>query len=132
MTAGEYGRLVESAMAHDPQLAAQLAGQFDRSPEWMIEYGKRNSEHLVTDGPGATLTHELIAKSRAPENVFKDAGFNAIDAGRDVRNLDGLGIRSAQAAFDPEKAGRRGILLSLGALSPGLFGLASHPDPNQD
>ncbi len=98
----------------------------------MIEFGKRNSEHVITDGPGCTLTHELIAKSSAPEKVFKDAGFNAIDAGRDVRNLDGFGFRSAQAAFDPEKAGQRGILLSLGALSPGLFGLASHPDRNQD
>jgi hypothetical protein len=87
-------------------------------------------EHLVTDGPGATLTHELIAKSRAPENVFKDAGFNAIDTGRDVRNLDGFGVRSAVAAFDPEKAGRRGILLSLGALSPSFFEMASRPDPN--
>ncbi|BCH30279.1 hypothetical protein MesoLjLc_22090 [Mesorhizobium sp. L-8-10] len=132
MTAGEYGRLVESAMAHDPQLAAQLATQFERSPEYMVGFGKARPDQMITDAPGATLTHELVSKSRALENVFRDAGFNAIDSGRDVRKLNGFGIRSAQAAFDPGKADKRGILLSLGALTPGLFGLASRPDPNQD
>lgn len=134
MTAGVYGRFVESAMAHDPQLAKHLADRFDKDPQWMVGFGKHNPDRIVTDGLNAALTHELIANSRAPESVFKDAGFNAIDTGRDVRNLDGFGIRSAQAAFDPAKAGEQGILLSLGALalSPGLFGLMSRPDPKSD
>lgn len=119
-------------MEHDPQLAKQLANQFDRDPEWMVGFGKHNPDQIITDSIGTNLTHELISGSRAPEHVFKGAGFNAIDTGRDVRNLDGFGVRSAQAAFDPGKANKPGIFLTLGALFPGLFGLASHPDPNQD
>lgn len=132
MTAGEYGRLVESAMAHDPQLAAQLARQFDVPPEYMVGFGKARPDPMIADGPSATLTHETMSKSRASEQVFKGAGFNAIDSGRDVRNLDGFGVRSAQAVFTPGKAGEQGILLSLGAVSPWLFEMASRPDPKSD
>ncbi|MGO4831305.1 hypothetical protein AB4144_03250, partial [Rhizobiaceae sp. 2RAB30] len=113
--------------------AKQLADQFDRDPEWMVGFGKHNPDKVITDGAAAARMYQVIDRSRAPEHVLKGAGFNVIDTGRDVRNLDGFGIRSAQAAFDPAKAGEQGILLSLGALalSPGLFGLMSRPDPSR-
>lgn len=131
LTAGQYGRLVESAMARDPDLARQLASQFEQSPEWMVGFGKARPDQVITDRAGGTLTHELVAKSRAPEDVFRGAGFNAIDSGRDVRNLDGFGVRSAGAAFDPAKQGEPNIFLGLGLPAAGS-GLAALLGPNSD
>lgn len=135
LTAGQYGRLVESAMRHDPGLATQLAAQFDRAPEWMVGFGKARPNDVITDRGGATLTHELVSKGRAYESVLRDAGFGAVDTGRDVRKLSGFGVREKSAAFDPARADDTNIFVSLASLGlpASALGLATAGrDPTAD
>ena len=43
--------------------------------------------------------------------MFRRAGFDALDSGRDVLKLDGFGIRHKDAVFDPAKVDQRNIFV---------------------
>lgn len=112
VSAGIFGRIVKSSMAHDPALAKNLADLIDRSPEWVAGYGKARPNELVMDD--ARFLYQPIENSAAPVGLLlRDAGFDAIDTGRDVRMLGALGIRSKDAAFDPALKSRKNIFFGL-------------------
>lgn len=110
VTAAQFGRLIESAQKHDPKLADNLAAMVGKDADWVIGYGKARPDSIVDDG-GAHIRY-VIERSAAPEQVFKDAGFDAIGSGHEIRKLTGDGIRSVDAAFDPALADRRNIMYS--------------------
>ena len=58
-------------------------------------------------------------------NAFMNAGFDAIDTGRDVYKLSGDGIRHVDAKFDPANAASRNIFASLGGLGLRAFQIIS-------
>jgi hypothetical protein len=126
VTADQFGRLVEAASKHDPDLARNLAGLFDREPDWIVGYGKARPADVVAEQ--GSLIRQAIERSHAFEHVFRDAGFHAFASGRDVRKLTGHGIRSKDAAFDPDKASSTNIFASLAGLRA-AFGLPIGVDP---
>jgi hypothetical protein len=117
LSAQQYSRLVAAA---DPTLAGNLVDMVapGKSVEWFHEFAKRNPDFAVTSGGGSAMMRHVIEKNAKDAlGVFRDAGFNAIDSGRDVRTLTGFGQRLKDAAFDPAKARLRDI---TGPLLPRL------------
>ena len=113
LNAGRLADIVRAATeTGDHKLAASLVDAVapGKEPEWFFEFAKRNPDVTVAESGGARLLRHAIERgSRAPDALFKSAGFNAIDVGTDVRKLSGEGIRLKDAAFDPARAGSRNI-----------------------
>jgi len=133
LTAAQYGRLVKAAQSVDPKLAKDLAEII--APEgqghaWIMNLARSNPDAVVTNG--AAFVRQAIERSRAPEKIFKRAGFDALDSGRDVRKLTGDGIRQVSAEFDPAKARSRNTLASIFGLGSVPIAEAVHPHPNPD
>jgi hypothetical protein len=126
VTADQFGRLIQSAKKHDPKLASDLASLVGKDADWVIGFGKARPGHVVDDG-GAHIRY-VIERSAAPELVFKDAGFDAIGGGHEVRKLTGSGIRSADAAFNPALADQRNIMYA----NPGGAAAAPFVSGQQD
>jgi hypothetical protein len=131
VTAEQYGRIVASAVKHDPELAAGLVEMLvsGGKVEPFLAFAKKNP-NLVVARSGA-LVRQMVGQSSKPEAVLKGAGFDALDSGRDVRKLTGQGIRLESAAFDPARRRHRNITRSIfggGAALPFLL----DPDPNRD
>jgi hypothetical protein len=120
LSAGQYGRLIEAALEHDPKLAADLSQQIvpshvapNKAVAWALEATKARPDDVVATQGAAALIRHAIQRSSSADDIFMRAGFDAIDSGRDVRKLEGSGIRLKDAAFDPKKAHDRNILASL-------------------
>jgi hypothetical protein len=86
-----------------------------KSVEWFHEFARRNPEFGVTAGGSAMVRHAIEKNAQDPAGVFTKAGFDAMDSGRDVRTLTGLGQRLKEAAFDPAKADWRDITAAFAA-----------------
>ena len=52
---------------------------------------------------GGQVFQALEVSGRKPEAVLREAGYDAVDSGRDVHKLSGHGIRSKDAVFDPKR-----------------------------
>ena len=63
---------------------------------------------------GGQILQALEMSTRNPVRVLRQAGYDAIDSGRDVRKLTGHGIRSKDAVFDPLTAKDTNIYRSIG------------------
>ncbi len=109
--AATYARLVVAA---EPKLAAELVDMIapGKNPAWFKEFARRNPDMMVSDN-GALVRQAIEVSSRNPIALFKRAGFDALDSGRDVRKLTGDGIRLKEAAFDPARRSSRDIMASL-------------------
>jgi hypothetical protein len=134
LTAARYGRLIASAAADDPALAAHLVENVaaGKTPQWFIEFARRNPDYPL-EGLSVPFIRQVIdTASKSPETLYKRAGFDALDSGRDVRKLTGAGIRLSNAKFDPARASdwdiTAAILTSLGL--GGAYGLA--PESQQE
>jgi hypothetical protein len=132
VTAEQIGRLVASAARHDPKWAAELVDLVapGRSVDWMLGYARARPNDLVADS-GAHI-RQMIDYSANPVRILRGAGFNALDNGVDVRNLDGYGIRLANAVFDPARRRVRNISAALagGATAPTLADILLNPRPD--
>lgn len=136
LTAAAYSRLVDAVAAQHPKLAADMVEQLapGRDAKWLAEFARRFPEQHVT-APGHTaLTRRAIEKQAPnPIKVFRDAGYDALDSGRDVRKIAPTGIRHKDAAFDPAKWDSRNIFATIGgaAVVPGLAASASETNPSR-
>lgn len=116
MRAADYGRLVEAAAASDPKLAADLAESIapGKGVEWLIGFSKAQPDFVVVEPGGASVIRHAIERGSAdPMRLFRAAGYDALDSGRDVRKIAETGIRSKDAAFDPSKAASGNIMAGL-------------------
>ena len=129
VTAEQIGRLVASAARHDPKWAAELVDMVapGRSIDWMLGFAKARPNDLVADS-GAHI-RQMIDYSANPVRILRDAGFNALDNGVDVRKLDGYGIRLANAVFDPARRRSKNISAALagGSVAPTLAEILMNP-----
>jgi hypothetical protein len=131
-TASQYGRLVAAASEIDPPLARQLAETIapGKGVDWLLGFAKVRPDHMVAD-KGQFVRSAIEKTSRAPEHVFRRAGFDTLDSGGDVRKLSGGGIRLKDATFDPRRARARNVLAGV----PGLLAFpaaASLVDPSPE
>lgn len=120
LTAGKYGRLVEAAMKSDPALAKELAESIapGKGVEWLVGFSKANPDFVVVEPGAAAFVRQAIeTNSSDPVGLFRSAGFDAIDSGRDVRKLTGEGIRLKDARFDPSKASSHDIMAGIAGAS---------------
>jgi hypothetical protein len=121
VTAKQFSALLSAAQKHDPKLAEDLAKLVGRDQATVLNYGRVRPAAIVDDSG-----HEIRAamkRSAAPETIFKEAGFDAIGNGHEVRKLTGDGIRLASAKFDPAKAGSQNITAGMaGAIAAALTG----------
>ena len=112
--AEQYGRVIRSALdVGDRKLATDLAEAIapGRGVDWVLRFARANPNEVVARP--ATHVRLAVQASDHPDRVFLEAGFNALDSGRDVRMIDGSGIRLKDAVFDPGKARSRSISASL-------------------
>jgi hypothetical protein len=119
VTAEQYSRVVASAAEREPQLAANMVDLIfpGKSVEWFRGYAKANPNFVLAD-TGAHI-RQILKYSSDPVGILKGAGFNALDTGRDVQTLSGLGQRLSTARFDPAKAHWPDISASVLAGAPG-------------
>jgi len=120
LTAAKYGSLVEAAAKNDPALAKELAESIapGKGVDWIIGFSKANPDFVVVEPGAAAFVRQAIeTNSSDPVGLFRSAGFNAIDSGRDVRKLTGEGIRLKGARFDPSKASSRDIMAGIAGAS---------------
>jgi len=132
LTAEKYGNIVKAAAKSDPELAKNLAESIapGKGVDWLIEFSRTNPDFVVAEpGAAAFVRHAIETGSSDPVSVFRRAGFDAIDSGRDVRKLTGEGIRLKGARFDPSKASSRDIMAGVaGASLLPAYLLTSHQD----
>jgi hypothetical protein len=114
LSAQQYSRLVAAA---DPTLAGNLVEMIapGKGVDWFHEFARRNPDFAVTRGGSAMVRHAIEKNAQDPMGVFRNAGFNALDSGRDVRTLTGFGQRLKDAAFDPAKADWQDITAAAAA-----------------
>lgn len=124
--ASHYARLANAAAQRDPKLAAELVDDIapGKSLGWFTEFARRNPDHPTQNG--ALVRQQIDKNSSDPIGVFRDAGFDALDSGRDVRKLTAEGIRHKDAVFDPGKRDSRDIFATMAAM--GIMGAAAAPD----
>lgn len=136
MTASTYAKLVEAVHKQNPKFAAELAEQIapGKGTDWLIGFGKARPDFIVAEGGMPALIRHSIEKNTQNSNaVFRDAGFNMIDSGRDVYALTGNGIRLADALFDKKKKNSRDLMAGVaGAVSlPAALTAAFTSRPDQ-
>lgn len=136
MTAEVYARLVAAARFRDPELATALSALVGRgkSVEWLMEFARRNPQMIVSSS-GALLRQAIEMGARNSNDLFRRAGFDALDSGRDVLKLSGHGIRSKDARFDPSRAKDFDIMASVPPVAIGVgggAGMVASSYPNQD
>jgi general stress protein YciG len=133
LTADEVSRLIQAA---DPKLASGIADLFKLTPAEFTEAAKRSPGKPVTDVRNTAYLRRAIENNASnPKDLFKRAGFNALDSGRDVRMLDGFGIRSNRAVFDPAKRDSRNIFAGVAGaavIPPALLEDGESYDPNRE
>lgn len=120
MTASKYGSLVEAAAKSDPKLAIELAESIapGKGVEWLIGFSKANPDFVVVEPGAAAFVRQAIEiGSSDAVGLFRAAGYDAIDSGRDVRKLTADGIRLKDARFDPSKASSRDIMAGIAGAS---------------
>jgi hypothetical protein len=122
LTAAEYARLVRAASKDDPMLAAGLVDMVARGKDvrWFAGFARQNP-NVVVARPGAHARLMIEANAGNPVDLFKRAGYDALDFGRDVHKLTPKGIRLAGAGFDPKKVNWGNINAGLAA------GISSYP-----
>jgi len=109
LSAEQYGRLVESALKRDPALASSMVEAVARGKgvDWFIGFAKARPDFTVAKS--GSLVRPMVEQSSDPIGIFKDAGFDALDSGRDVRKLGAEGgvLRATSiAAMDCSKRSR--------------------------
>ena len=131
VTAENYGRLLTELHKTDPKLATSMADAIapGRDVGWVLEFAKRNPQHLVAEN--GTAVHNMIVQGgRDLVGTYRRAGYDALDNGREVIKMTGDGIRRHDAVFDPRRARDQNVLaLVLGLL--GLPRVAPAADPNR-
>jgi hypothetical protein len=121
VTAKQFSALLAAAQKHDPKLAENLAQLVGRDQATVLNYGRVRPAAIV-DNSGHEI-RSVINNSAAPVAIFKEAGFDAIGNGHEVRKLTGDGIRLASAKFDPAKSKDRNITAGLaGATGAAITG----------
>ena len=128
MKADALGRILEAARTYDPKFAVDLADFFapGKTPDWVIGFGKAMPDVVVAKK--ALMVRPLIENSAKPDSIMKAAGYDAIDAGRDVRKLTGAGIRLSTAKFNPRRGSSHDITAGLaGLVGPGAVVEAMNP-----
>lgn len=128
LTARDFARLVAAAAKTEPKFAANLVDLIIPGGDVgkFLDFARKSPNFNVTKPNGTALLRVAIENSsKNPSDLFRRAGFDAIDAGRDVRKLTGHGIRLKDAVFDPAKANSKDIMASLAALgAPSLLAAA--------
>jgi hypothetical protein len=133
ITANRFAALVEAAAKSDPGLARDLAETVapGKGVKWLVGFGEAQPDFVVVERGGAPLIRQAIERgSGDPVGIFRTAGYDAIDSGRDVRKLTGEGIRLKEAAFDPSKAKSRNIRAGIfwPVVAAGTSGMAAYSD----
>jgi hypothetical protein len=77
-----------------------------------MEFARRNPNEIISKG-GGHVHHIVDFQTRDAPSIFARAGCDAIDTGRDVQKITGVGIRSVKAAFDPAKRQSQNIMASI-------------------
>jgi hypothetical protein len=95
-----------------------------------MEFARRNPQMTVADS-GKLLRQAIQMNARNSNDLFRRAGFDALDFGRDVLKLTGAGIRSKNAVFDPAKSRLPDVMVALPLGAVGL-GAATDSYPNPD
>jgi hypothetical protein len=134
LSAAQFGRLVEAANRHDPALASNLSELVapGKGVDWLLGFAKARPDYTVAPAGTAALVRHPIEQSNRAHSIFSDAGFDALDSGRDVRKLIGDGIRQKDAAFDPRRAHEYSTLASLlGLLALPAMGRTDDPNSGQ-
>jgi hypothetical protein len=103
LTAAQYAKLVA---ASEPKLAFDLVDMIapGKTADWFAEFAKHNPDTKVMDGTASFVRHTIEKNAADPISVFRNAGYDALDSGRDVRKISAFGIRLKDAVFDPAKA----------------------------
>jgi hypothetical protein len=132
LSAKQHARLISAAMKKDLALANNLVQMIapGKDIKWFLGFARSNPDYVVARRGGAALIRKAIQVSRDPIGVFRSAGFDALDSGRDVLKLNGFGIRHKDAMFDPAKADQRNIFLGLGAGAAAPFTGDGLPNAN--
>lgn len=133
VNAEHYARLIGAMRESDPQLAHDMVDMIapGRSVDWFMGYAKAFPHEIAADNGG--LIHQMIGRGtrESVDTVFRRAGFDAIDTGRDVQKLGGYGIRDPNAKFDPAHADSQNIMAGLaGLLGVPLTARMVRDDPN--
>ena len=123
VTASRYGALIEAALSNgETKLAENLAESIapGKGVKWVLGFSKAQPDFVVAQNGGGALIRQAIENGAAnPTSIFTQAGYDAIDSGRDVRKLTGAGIRLKNAAYNLGRSASRnihaGYLLPLAA-----------------
>lgn len=96
----------------------------------MIGFAKKLPDEPVTRGGSGIVAGPILGTGRFPKHTFREAGFDAIDDGANVRKLSGHGIRLSTAEFDPAKRTYTDINRALGGLAvlPPAAAFVASPD----
>jgi hypothetical protein len=131
VNARAYGNIVNAVAQDNPKMASQMVDAIapGKSLEWFNEFAKRHPETTVSESGGHVRQMLDFGTKNSAEDIFRRAGYNAVDYGRDVRNLDGHGIRLSTATFDPSQAASRNITAGMGAIGAGVGAALSHDEP---
>ena len=105
-----------------------------RDAKWLAALARKSPERRATDPTNTAFIRKAIENRVSnPIKVFRAAGYDAIDSGRDVLKLTGTGIRHKDAAFDPAKRKIRNIFATIAGAGavPALAasGSATNPSP---
>lgn len=136
-TLGDYADLIRGAIASgDMDLARKMGANPPVAGDWNVEKFLKVTSDPKIAGMGLDISkghlyHELEFVGAAnPEAVIRNAGYDAIDTGRDVRMLKKTGIRLASAKFDPKLATSTDINHTIAPI--GAAGLGSLYYASQD
>jgi hypothetical protein len=132
INANGYARLVAAARERDPKLAAALVEQIapGKDVDWFAGFAKHFPQKVVAKS-GALVRQAIQFHARNANDLFVRAGYDALDSGRDVLKLNGAGIRSKDAIFDPRNADSQNVMASLAGLGLG-GGAVAASYPSQD
>jgi hypothetical protein len=117
VNAATYARIIEAVKAENPKLAQEMVTAITDNPakgvDWFAGFAKARPDQPVAES-GAHIRQMLdVGTNGSAKDVFKRAGYDALDYGRDVEKISGDGIRLANAKFDPAKASSRNIMAGV-------------------
>lgn len=131
--ASDFARIVEAVARDNPKFAHEMVTAITEDPSkgvaWMRGFANARPGDTVAESGAHVRQMVDTATNGGAKSVFKRAGYDALDYGRDVEKLTGDGIRLANAAFDPAKASSRDITAGVAgaAAAPAALGFA-RPD----